>query len=39
MRNALWGELGWWMRLLGWFLKGPARADKPSKDTLEAFAC
>lgn len=35
MRNCLWGEMGWWLRLLRLFLKGPARADNPSKRTQE----
>ena len=30
-------EVSWWIRLLGWFLKSPPRADNPSKGTLEAF--
>ena len=37
MRNSLGTEMGWWTRLLRWFLKGPARADTPSKGSLEAF--
>lgn len=39
MRNNLLGEVGWWLWLLGQFLKGTRPADNPSKGTLEAFAC
>lgn len=39
MRNIGWGDWGWWLWLVRLFLNRPIPADKPSKDTLEAFAC